>query len=232
MTVTFLNLQDRAKVYILDLPTDVVSELPSLINDAIRAIQKGHNFRAMEASTSFTTSEGSHTLGQITDLKEVRDLPWLEHGDGGNDELDWAQSKSQIIREFAINAATDKSNPAVILEADADGNFEVYPFPDSNSLWGDGDYRVHLPYWKYLADLSADGSSNWFTDNADLYVLYSAVSRAFALNFDEDRAERWALRAAQEQGAAVKADKRSRLTRRFTITPRRDVHASKYQTRM
>ena len=91
---------------------------------------------------------------------------------------------------------------------------------------------LHLPYWKYLADLSADGDSNWFTDNATLYVLYSAVSRAHALNFDEERSDKWALRAAQQQGEAVKRDKRSRLTRKLTITPRSDVHASKYQTRM
>jgi hypothetical protein len=232
MAVTFLNLQDRAKVYILDLPTDVVSELPTLINDAIQDAMEQHNFRTMEASTSFTTTEGSHTLGQITDLKEVRDLPWLQHGDGGNAELEWAQSKSQIVREFSINDANDKGRPAVIFEADAAGNFEVYPYPDANSLWGDGDYRVHLPYWKYLTALSADGDSNWFTDNATLYVLYSAVSRAHALNFDTERAGTWALAAAQQLGEAVRVDKRSRLTRRFTLVPRRDVHASKYQTRM
>jgi hypothetical protein len=186
----------------------------------------------MEAETQFVTTEGSHTLGQITDAKEVRDLPWLQYGDGGNAEIEWAQSKSQIIRDFSINDANDKGRPAVIFEADAAGNFEVYPYPDANSLWGDGDYRVHLPYWKYLPDLATDGSSNWFTDNATLYVLYSAVSRAHALNFDEARADKWALRAAQQQGEAVKRDKRSRLTRKFTITPRADVHASKHQTRM
>ena len=230
--VSFLNLQDRAKVYILDLPTAVVSELPTLINDAIRDIQEAHNFRIMEAETQFVTTEGSHTLGQITDEKEVRDVPWLQYGDGGNTEIEWAQTKSVIIREFAINDANDKGRPAVIFEADAAGNFEVYPFPDGNSLWSNGDYRVHLPYWKYLPDLVANGNSNWFTDNATLYVLYSAVSRAHALNFDTERAGVWALSAAKEQGEAVKVDKRSRLTRKLTITPRRDVHASKYQTRM
>lgn len=233
---TFKQLQDRVKARIIDLPAATVAEVPLFVNKAIRDAQERHNFRIMEASQEFVTTPNDHALGTILDLKEIREKPWLRIGDGGTLEIEWGASHSDIVRMYATTDTTDAGRPETIFQAsiDDDGvaSFEVYPYPDTNSLHLDGNYRVNIPYWRYLPNLVVETDTNWFTNFGDEFVFLQATARAFESNFDEARADRYFARATIEFQKLVKIDKRSRLPRSLVLVPRRDVHAIHHQDRM
>ena len=100
------------------------------------------------------------------------------------------------------------------------------PLPDTNSQWTNGHYRVVVPYWKFLADLTANGDTNWFTRYAHRYLIAKGASDASGLNWDDERKVQWLVEAEAEHQKLIKFDKRSRLGRSTTLVPRRDVHAS------
>ena len=235
---TFSEIQDRVERRVIDLPASVVTEVPLLINEAVRRLERRHNFKVMEAETSqMVTTEANHVLAAVpSNYKEARKKPYLVFDNGSTRRLILAASLEAVLSVLTLSDTNDEGEPQVLLDAEPTDdagarNFEVYPFPNTSSQWNDGNYRVVIPYWKYLADLSADADTNWFTTSAVSYIVLEATSRAFYLNWDETRGALWAERAAVHGRRAVKVDKRSRLGRSTTLTPRYDVHATKYAWR-
>lgn len=237
---TFAEIQQRVRNHVIDLPTETEGEIPGWVNRAIRFAQEVHNFRFMEATAPFTTVEDTRKLGDIPDdWKEKRADPWLLEGDGGTMEIRWLPSESEAVRRYSETDANETGPPRHILETPDE--LHVYPFPDTNSLHSDGDYRVRVPYWKYLPELEADGDTNWFTDNAADYVVWKAAAEGMLFNRDFEMASLWAVKAGEfdantgrmtgELARLVRVDKRSRLSRRITLVPHRDVYAVRDQLR-
>ena len=90
-------------------------------------------------------------------------------------------------------------------------NFEVFPLPDGQSLYANGQYRIVVPYWKYLTALSASSDTNWFTANAEQWIVWKTASEAFFLDWDEERATFWAQKAAGARKEVIDLDKKYRL---------------------
>ena len=233
---TFKQLQDRVKNRIIDLPDATVAEIPNFINEAIIDAENTHNFRIMEASIEMVTTQGTHTLGDIASFKEMRARPWVRMFEGNQVQIEWAPSEDQINAYYARNDLTAIGRPESILQVDIDddqtASFEVYPYADGLSNFPDDEYRVNLPYWKYLPRLVGDNDENWFTNNAEQFVVWAAAAKAFEFNEDDQRADRNLLKAQAELQKLVKVDKRSRLARNLVLTPRRDVNAFYLQRRM
>ena len=234
----FSTLQTRVNRRVIDLPVAVTAEVPTLINEVIRDLADEHNFRVMEAEAAFTTADATRLLGTISDLKEIRSRPYIRLGEGGTlgtRNIDFIPTKVEVVKLYSIDDPVDTGEPRHLLQIAKDkdtvADFEVYPFPDLFSQWNDGNHRVVIPYWKYLANLSLAADTNWFTTNAVQYIILEATSRAFYLNWDENRGALWSERAAVHGRRAVKVDKRSRLGRSTTLTPRTDVNATKFQRR-
>lgn len=234
----FTTLQTRVKRRVIDLPTAVTAEVPTLINEVIRDLADEHNFRVMEAEATFTTADGTRLLGTIADLKEIRSKPYIRIGQGGalgTRNIAFIPTKVEVVKLYSIDDTAAAGEPRhllqIVKDKDTVADFEVYPFPNTASQWNDGNYRVVIPYWKYLADLSDDADTNWFTTNVVQYIVLEATSRAFYLNWDENRGALWSERAAVHGRRAVKVDKRSRLGRSTTLTPRYDVNATKFAWR-
>jgi hypothetical protein len=125
--------------------------------------------------------------------------------------------------------------PSVILRGEPTDelgatNFEVYPLPDGLSLYSNtdaGEYRIVIPYWKYLTVLSAGGDQNWFTNNAEEYIRFDAASQAFFADHDEERGTLWKQRASEQFKDILYRDKLLRLSGFDTLVPSPDVEGSR-----
>ncbi len=231
---TFLEIQNKVKTRIIDLPSAVVSEIPDLVNEAIRDAEDLHNFQAMKAKHAVTTTDVTRKLGDApSDWKEARARPYLREGQDGTQGtrvIEFAVSLEDMIERFALDDTTDAGGPRFVLEEynDSTDTLElwVFPFPDTNSLWTNGLYRIVVPYWQYLADLSADGDTNWFTLNADKYIIAQASAEAFLLNQDEQQAGVYGRLASARLARIIRVDKLRVMHRDMNLVPKFDVFGS------
>lgn len=205
---TFLTIQQRVQTWLRDLPADTIAEIPALLNEAQRELQRQYNFRVMQASVQFTTVAAANTLGTVSDFKEARRRPFWTDNDSSTHPMKWQPSLDYLIQrydddsvgapKFVFWSAVDASNVAT---------FQVYPKSDSLSLWPGGEYRVTIPYWKLIPPLSGAGDTNWFTNNADKYLRLHAIGWATLLNIDEARGATYLRAADVEAQRLIAADK-------------------------
>lgn len=262
-TITFSTLQTRVQTRVIDLPSAVSAEIPTLINDAIHFLCAQHNFKVMEGETNYTTTSSttSHILGTIpTDWKEPRNQPYYISSVGWTKEMLWQPNRDLVYRRWApldpnqigpprdlfLGEASNSTVPPVP-NPDQDMGFlnvEVYPFSDSQSDYSDGQYRIHVPYWRYLPELSAGSDHNWFTDWCDRFLIDYATADAFALDWDEAREGFWRAKAVGPKWdgftystlggwarQAINRDSSIKFAPGKTLVPRRDVCAPRDQWR-
>jgi hypothetical protein len=215
---TFQTLQDRVTRRVIDLPAAVTTEVPDLVNKAIRRLMDLHNFKVMETETAqLLTTAATRALQTAvpTDLKELRGRPYLVKNDGTTRDLLVAANRQAALDAFPLNDPDDKGEPKLILDPEPSDagvrTWEVWPFPDGLSDWSGGEYRIVIPYWRYLPVLSGGTDTNWFTENVEWYIVFDAASEAFFLDWDETRGAVMAQKAAGEFDRALKVDKRARL---------------------
>ena len=226
----FTTLQTRVKRRVIDLPDAVTAEVNTLINAAIRTLERRHHFRVNEAETAaMLTVAAQRTLATAvpTNYLQARGVPRLIENDGDDRRLRWLSSRQAARDQFTDSNTTETGEPEALLDPETDEEgvrtFEVYPFSDSNSDYSDDEYRIRVPYWRTLTALSADGDSNWFTTNAEEYIVAQATSEAFLLDWDEERAAVWATRANVHFEEVKSTDKHFRLSGVDTFVPSLDA---------
>lgn len=259
--VTFQTLQQRVETRVIDLPSAVLAEIPTLINDAIHWICGFHNFRVMLAETAFVTTAATHTLGQIpADWKEPRSVAYYVANAGWTKQIEWQPSREYMYRRWEANDPLQVGPPRDILLSEAESvdfpdpnnpdndltalYLQIWPFSDGRSDWPDGQYRVKVPYWRYLPDLAASTDHNWFSDWGDQFIIGYATWQAFLLDWDEARAAQWmeitlgpkfdGVNLAMLGGWArdlLNRDKSLGFAPGKVLVPRRDVNAEVRQWR-
>lgn len=233
---TFTELQTRVGQIVIDLPATVTAQLPTLVNEAIRELQRTHNFKVMEATTStFTTTSATELLGACpSDFKQFRGKPIMINAQGDIERLEIAADQAEAWGYFGTSVggeadtATLIGRPRVIYRTEPTNeagatNFNVGPLPDQLSLYTNGNYRIRVPYWKYLATLSAGSSTNWFTVNADDFIVWQAAAEAFADDHDMEQSVLWAQKAQKKYAEIVLEDKLSRLSPAGNLIPQPDA---------
>lgn len=216
--MTFATIKARVLLRVIDAPTAVQTEVPTLINEAMRTLQSRHNFKVMEKIASFTTVEGIRTLGAMpSDFKEFRGEPWSEAFLGAIWPMTVAANVEGTIIGFTGFDPLDTGRPRVLVDSEAPGddgsrNWEIYPLADGNSDYVNGEYRIKVPYWRYLPALVADAATNWFTTNAEEYLVFKATAEAFALDWDFQSMAVWETKADVKFKEVVRADKLYRMS--------------------
>lgn len=229
---TYLELQTRVQQIVIDLPTAVTAQVPTLIKESVRRLQRLHDFKVCETLTSvLTTVEGTRTLAAVpADFYKFRRLPHLIHATGRTQDLGLFPDRGSAEREYGTlaggeaTAADLSGSPRFLMlseNTDENGtmNFEVFPLPDGNSTYANGEYRIRVPYYKFLTELAASGSSNWFTTHAEEWLAWDAAGEAFFLNWDENRGALWKQKAASKYKEVIDADKRLRYSGFDTLQP-------------
>ncbi len=229
----------RVERRLIDLPARITTESITLVNEAIRAACKRHNFHEMKAEAAFTTVDATQKLGNVpARFKETRDVPYLREGELGvlgTRALDELASLEEAIRDFPLDNTNVFGRPQAVLREYDDDNtqdeFWVFPYPDTSSQWDNGLFRVVIPYWRYPAALLTSETS-FFTDNWEEYLVNAATAEGFSLGWAEDRADKWAIKAEKELRGLIRADKRAKLTRVTHLAVHADVFGSRRQGRM
>lgn len=220
----FSDLQSLVNTAAIDLPPKVQAQVPTLINEAIRTVQRGYNFRAMETSTLMLTTPGdlTPTPSTIANFKEYMNKgPYL---------LRYLVEAKRYVTTSGADAALarldDATNPSepIFLENAVDQTtgavtFKLHPYPDQLSDWPDGNYRIVVPAYVYTAPLANAGDTNWFTLNMDDYIWRKAAAEAFSLDWDYNSMAVWLQRAEEFRKQAINADKTSRLGSVDTFVP-------------
>lgn len=258
----FQTLQTMVTKRVVDQNPQFISEVPSLINKAIRKIERLHNFFVMESSTTINTTVGSRVLGNMpADFKEFRGgNGWYVDMNGNAVKVFHRSTLEDVLAEFSFNYPSEVGDPAAVLIVPTDNGggepggdsgptfqAQVWPYPDGNSGYtpsggNAGEYPVTLPYWKFLPDLSGLGDQNWFTDNAEDFIVDAAVGEGFMMNWDEQRADYWLSKAfgpdfftrnvlGGEAKQIINLDKRRRVGPTTVLRVQRDVYAPTNQAR-
>lgn len=223
---TYLDLRTRVLRALIDTPTNIQAEVPLLVNEALSKLQNKHNFFVMQARQAYITAVVDppvRVLGAVpTDWKAWNGRPYYVEDLGSIHWLTIAPDRGNV--EYYRNT-DDTGPPRFILQAETDingvGNFEIFPFPDGLADYTDGEYRVEVPYWRYLPRLVADADTNWFLqqDDAIQYIIREATANGFELNEDDIRSDRWVLRQKATYNDIVMLDKHRWLSGMDTLVP-------------
>lgn len=268
---TFSAIQTRVATELIDSSTAVTALVPTWVNASILWLQAQHNFQVMQAETVYTTASTpalgtsqTHVIGQIpADWKCKRGIPYYARYIGNVQQMEWFAEREYAYRRWGIADYNQVGPPCELLVGEPENaqfpptggspsnnltglNIECWPFPDGSSDWADGNYRIHVPYFRYLTQLSAPTDANWFTldgPQAEFVVRY-AVYFGFLANEDETRANAHKAIAvgAQYDGAhaqslggfarmTIDMDKGIMAMPARHLAMRRDVYAARDQRR-
>lgn len=259
---TFSAIQTRVQNRLIDVRTETSNEIPNLINLAMRQLEWLHNFAAMENEAVLNTTVATRVLGSLpTTFKEFRGgNAWYIDQTGAASKVFHRPTLEEVLAEYAFDDTTEVGAPRVILVVPTDTGggatdengptfqVQVWPYPDGNSGYTPsggalGEYPVHIPYWGLLSDLVLSTDANWFTDNAEDFLVAAACAEGFYMNEDENRGMLWEDRAYGKNfretsviggyaKMAINRDKRRRIGQTNTLIPRRDVFAPRNQMRL
>lgn len=221
---------------------DAVSdEVDQLINDAVLDAQDEHNFQVMKGTVTANTVLANHQLVNPlpADWKEPRGRPFYTDTTGKEVFLNYLPDTEDLAKEFDTANTTEKGAPRALRVSMIDDlgtlKAEVFPFPDGLSGYTGapaGEYRMTVPYWRYLPELANDSDENWFTDVGYQYIIAQATARGFLLDWDEQRGGAW-LKIADMQLRSLKAlDARGQVTPSGFLHVRTDAYGSRRQGRL
>lgn len=211
---TFSQLKQRVERRVIDLPTAVQTEVPLLVNSAYRHLQRKHNFKVMETQTStLVTTVGERVLAAVpSDFKELREFPYRITRLGDHQRMKTQLELAELGLRFGDQ---DEGVPQAVLLGEQDtagvGDLEVWPLPDGDSDHVDGEYRIVVPYYRFLPALVNDADTNWLVVNGEDYIVMKATSDAFAVDWDEERMTIWRQLAQNELREVIRADKRAQV---------------------
>jgi hypothetical protein len=224
----FGQIKTRVQRRIIDLPAAVLAEIPDLVLDAVREIQRKHNFKVMETIQAQNTATLTRVLTTVpSNFKERRGLPYWTPSTGKVRKMGVAVNRQSMLASF--EPASD-GPPQFLLQSEPTdtgaSNWETWPLPDGNSDYSDGQYRISIPYWRYLPALAADTDTNWFTVNAEMYIILRATAAGFGLDWDKENETLWLALANDKYKEVVQLDKLARLAGIDTLVPHTDGAAS------
>lgn len=184
------DIQARVLRRVIDAPPSVVAEIQDLVNDAIREAEDRTDFPWMSSQIAYTTIVNQRTLGAVPgDWKKWREKPYYtEFTDGKARGL--IIPPNDAAASMAISAdRTDRPyylTRSDLVAATGSSDFNVYPLPNGLSDYADGEYRVTIPYWRYLPDLSANSDTNAATVDRELvqFIIQWASKLAFELDWN------------------------------------------------
>lgn len=231
-----LTVYNIVAANIIDANDEVMALVYGYIKRAVHDLEDLRLFRVNREVLTVVTVEDQRKLDDLpSDWNGIRKNPFYVDGTGAKGRMTWLPDTEELDKSYSEDPA-DKGPPAEVLVTEDE--LEVYPLPDglaaTGSVYSDGDYRVHVPYWKYLPDLTP-AQTNYFFNSDSLTLRYiEEKTTAEALLFNRDR-EEWMTWGMKAQGTLKKIKmemKYQALPRDINLAPRRSVRASRNQRRL
>lgn len=202
MAETFATLQAKIISW-LNVDTTRLSIAGDLINMAQRELLRKHDLRFGETSDTFATADGDNDYDLPTGFSRPHSL-WYTDPDTSAVVFVTYLPKDEFDARYPD--ATKKAKP---------GNY---------TFWGQTLYLGKTPdqiitinrnYYKLLADLSADGDSNDFTDNAWEAIFFKALTLSSLYMVEDARMPVWQAKAKQLEDDLVEEHRRARSVGRI-----------------
>ncbi len=159
------------------------TQIGYFINIAMRKIENSpkHNFKYMRSYATGTLSDGDYVLAYPTRYKAIQAFYVQDTSDAyrlmKKNVLAYALSVYPYISDY-------KSFPEIAADDDANDQFLIRPTVDDT-------YTYNLYYYAYSAELSADGDTNWWTDNYWEILMYRALHEGCMYIKDVQEAQVW-----------------------------------------
>lgn len=155
--------------------------------------------------------------GGFKGFQDGSEPTWVRYQDGSVRFISIAPDRRSMYGTWTEADANFPSNILVAPPTDTTVNssiLQVYPLPDGNSDWPDGEYRIQIPYYRYLPYLVGNSDANWLTTNphGERFIVDWATSEAFALDWDTAHEQEWKAKAELHLKWLFKADKMYRLS--------------------
>lgn len=221
---TFQTIKDRVATNIIDLPTSVQSAIGALVNAAQDKLEQLRDWKVSETlGGPYVTAASTRVLVAAPgNWRKANGEPFFLTALGLERPMSLVSDRAAALA-YTGGGSTFIGQPSLLLDTEPSDtgahNFEVYPFSDGASDWSDGQYRIYIPYFRFLPDLVNPSDTNWFTVNCEEYLVKKATAEGFYMDWDEARAAVWEKRALTELGDAVKLDKLARLGATDTLVP-------------
>jgi hypothetical protein len=213
---TFTELKAEVQTNIIDLPPAVTANVGKYVNRAIKSAERRYNFKYMDAETTLITVEETLSLGSLSQFKEWRDRgPYVLQQFAPAYQIYMSDNTREQRMTFTLNTDfPDRPRYIRISSLDSANTvaLEVSPYPDANSDWDDGNYRVVLPYYRYTGDLSGNSDSTWLTVNGEEYIIERATAYGFQADWDVQNAALWEQWAKNKFEEIKLTDKKMRLS--------------------
>lgn len=222
---TYLSLQEDVQAILIDSPSAVTSRIARLVNWGKKRCQQLYNFEVMKAELAANTTLATRNLVAVpSDFKEYRDKPYFLRADGTKGKMEIATNRERLLFDYGN---TDLSYPQYILRAEptnvAGATFwEAWPLPDGNSDYTAapaGEYRVKIPYWKFLPDFAVNGDTDWIAENAEWAIIYYACAKGFELDWDVEKNAEYIAKGKAELEEVKRIDKTLKLSQTDTFIP-------------
>lgn len=218
MARNYGQLQTAVQKLVIDLPQDTQDEIPNYVNRAARVAQEAHNWNAfMKATQTSTTVVGASTIALPSDFKQVRANPVYRTDLGDDEPMQWLNSDDEIKYHCTNDSDSDIGSPRWLTVDEENQVYRLCPWPDGASDHSDGEYRLRIPYWKFLPALVDPGDTNWLTTNAEWFLIWGAAAEAHAFNVWDEKAQTWTAKANAELARLTRMDKMRNFPRRVTI---------------
>lgn len=191
---TFATLKTKVQRRVADVTVGLTAEIGDLINEARIEVMDRTNFSWMKAEVDFTTLLNTRTLGVTpADWKQWRERPyWVEDNQGQTHQM--LSVRSEATAEDAVETERVGSPQYLVRGMETPttdaSSLLIYPLPNGLSDYSDGEYRVKVPYYKYLALMTADGDEDAMSLDAGLvrFIIDWACKLAYELDWNEKRA--------------------------------------------
>lgn len=149
---------------------DLTSQIKLFINIALRKIESNprHTWKYMRKETSGPLVRDDYVIAHPTRYKKTKSL-FIQNTDNRYCRLN-ITSLDTALRDWPY--ITDYHQfPEVFAEDDANTQVILRPTIDQS-------YTYQWKYYEYSAELTADGDTNWITDNYWELLLYGALFEA------------------------------------------------------
>lgn len=240
------DLKSRAQGWAIDPSAAAIARVADFVDEAHAWVQRRGPWSFHETGEDvFVTSPGVRVLGTIAYdvFLAPDDEPWWVDGHGKirrKPPMGWLASRSEITKRYNPDDPDEDGAPAHIYLRPDNANLrydvEVYPLPDAlnpvGDVFTDGNYRVHVPYWKLIPlDKMDNNDSTIVTNDEVLAMAVEFKAAALLCSFDEslEREARMEARAVGYVREKLRHEKRARLRRAGALATRRDVHAPRNQ---
>lgn len=175
--------------------------IPGFVNDTLRDIQQRRSWLCMRATESVTISSGTSSANLNSLFKEPRggkhSLRGLDSSTGSY--IPWELLARQELEDLNVIGLGAAERRAYI---DFGSGVQTLNLPENAAE----DLTFELQSYRFLADLSDDSDTNYFTTNYPQLVLEGVKARLLAADDDTQRADLAEIRFAQQFTSASRDD--------------------------